>query len=236
MFDVLLESARKTDRFLWSRGSVGSAVAHAVLIGAAIAATAAGGSLAPEGLTETVVYLAPPKREPVTPDAEQLVYRSGGDARALVEGISAALADGALIPLGGRGAGAAETGSGHLMDRDDFMPALMDDVAPAFTIVQVDSVAQRDPASEAPAYPQSLLRNGIQGATLVQFVVDSTGSVDLRSFRAIHATSPLFTLAVYGALPRMRYRPATIGGRPVRQLVQQEFRFQIVNPRSNQAM
>jgi hypothetical protein len=236
MFDVLLESSPSRDGLLLSKGSIGSVVAHVALIGAAVAATSAGNSLAPGGLTETVVYIAPPKREPVTQAMERLVFIPGSDVRSRMEGIDAALADGALMPRGGRGAGSADVGTGYEPEHKDATPSIDQEVGPSYTIVQVDSVAERDPSSAAPPYPMPLLRQGIQGAALVQFVVDSTGWVDLRSFRAMHSSHALFTLSVYGALPRMRFRPASIGGRPVRQLVQQEFRFQIIIPAGKPTM
>jgi protein TonB len=62
---------------------------------------------------------------------------------------------------------------------------------------------------------------------LAEFVVDTAGRVELDSFRAVESTNPIFTEAVRAALPTLRYRPATIGGKPVRQIVQQPFVFSL---------
>jgi len=83
-----------------------------------------------------------------------------------------------------------------------------------------------------PAYPEELLRAGIQGTVLAQFVIDSTGHPDMRTFRALEGprrppAHPLFVAAVREALPYMRYVPGTRDGKRARQLVQQPFAFGI---------
>jgi TonB family protein len=97
----------------------------------------------------------------------------------------------------------------------------------ALTELQVDSAAVRDPMSAAPRYPKQLLQSGIEGLAAVLYVVDSTGMVDTTTYRIITATRPEFAVAVRQALPDMRFRPAIQDGQPVRQLVQQTFRFRI---------
>ena len=97
----------------------------------------------------------------------------------------------------------------------------------AYTELQVDSVVMRDPNSAAPQYPRDLLHRGIEGLAAVLYVVDSTGLVDTTSYRVVNATRPEFGDAVRRALPEMRFRPAFEEGHPVRQLVQQTFRFKI---------
>ena len=62
---------------------------------------------------------------------------------------------------------------------------------------------------------------------LAQFVVDTTGRAQPGSFKVLKSTHELFTLAVKNALPQMRFLPAEIGGRKVKQLVQQPFAFAI---------
>lgn len=95
------------------------------------------------------------------------------------------------------------------------------------TEVQVDSAVRRYPESAAPEYPAALLARGIEGETLVSFIVDTTGYADLTSFKVIEASHPEFGMAVRRALPDMRFRAALLGGRKVRQLVQQSFMFRI---------
>ena len=96
--------------------------------------------------------------------------------------------------------------------------------------VEVDSVAERDPTSEGPAYPPQLLAKNIEGAALVQFVVDPTGHPDVASFHVIAATDSAFARAVRQSMLHMRFRPAKLAGRPVPQLVEQNFIFKIAKP------
>lgn len=234
MFDVLLESRPPRDRTALSKGSMASLTTHAILV-ALVAATASGGALYLSGPIERAIFLAPFRGEPSTAAEEKLAFVRGGDGRGRFEGIDGLPDADALLQRGGRGAGLTDAGSGDAIRSLNDLPAPLDDIAPAFNVFDVDGVAERAPDAVAPPYPGSLLRLGIEGSTDVQFVVDSTGMIDMRTFRVVSATHPLFTLSVYSALPQMRYRPATIAGRPVRQLVQQEFRFRIV-PASKPAM
>lgn len=99
-----------------------------------------------------------------------------------------------------------------------------------FSEIEVDSAAVRDPESAGPAYPPKLLEAKLEGATVVQFVVDSTGHVDIKSLVVLESTHPDFTKAVRDVLPRMKYQPAKMGRRPVAQLVEQRFGFRIAPP------
>ncbi len=100
----------------------------------------------------------------------------------------------------------------------------------AFTLMDLDSAAVRDPESAAPLYPPLLQAQGIEGMAIVRFVVDSTGRADLESFRLIETSHPQFAAAVRDALPKMKFRAAIIGSKKVRQLVEQPFLFRIVPP------
>jgi TonB family protein len=106
-------------------------------------------------------------------------------------------------------------------------PSTLATLDTVFTQFEVDSAVWRYPESAAPAYPADLLSRGIQGRAFVQFVVDTTGLVDLDSFRVIETTHPGFGRAVRDALPLMRFRPAISRGTKVRQLVEQSFSFRI---------
>jgi len=84
---------------------------------------------------------------------------------------------------------------------------------------------RRDPASAAPAYPDFLQKEGIEGVVAVEYVVDTTGLADSASLRILRSSNPAFAEAVRAALPGMRFEPGEVGGQLVRQLVTQEFRF-----------
>lgn len=100
----------------------------------------------------------------------------------------------------------------------------------AFSEIEVDSAVVRDPSSVGPAFPRELLLAKIEGVTRVQFIVDSTGKVEVTSLVILDSTRPEFTQAVRDVLPRMKFQPARIGKRAVAQLVEQGFAFRINPP------
>ncbi|MCA0376497.1 MAG: energy transducer TonB [Gemmatimonadetes bacterium] len=92
---------------------------------------------------------------------------------------------------------------------------------------QVEKPVVMAPGSQGPAYPDMLRSAGIEGTVLAQFVVDTTGRADMSTFKALKSDNDLFTTAVKNALQRMRFLPAEVGGRKVKQLVQQPFQFSL---------
>ena len=92
---------------------------------------------------------------------------------------------------------------------------------------QVEKTAISAPGNPAPVYPSMLQSAGVEGKVLAQFVVDTTGRAEPGTFKVIESTHPLFTQAVQNVLPRMRFYPAEIGGKKVKQLVQMPFVFGI---------
>lgn len=78
-----------------------------------------------------------------------------------------------------------------------------------------------------PDYPERLRRTGVTGEVQAQFVVDTLGRAELRSFKVLKSTHDAFTEAVRVALTCMRFLPAETGGRRVRQLLQQPFNFDL---------
>jgi hypothetical protein len=103
-----------------------------------------------------------------------------------------------------------------------------------YTADQVESPARAsDEAPVHPYYPNALLgprtdsvsRHGGENFAYVEFVVDTTGRVEMDSYSAISMTHPLFADAVREALPIARFHPAVQQGRRVRQVIQQRFDF-----------
>ena len=93
---------------------------------------------------------------------------------------------------------------------------------------QVEKPVMQAPNSPTPQYPDILRQAGVEGEALVSFVVDTSGRADVASFKVIRTTHELFATAVKNALPRMRFIPAEVGDKKVKQLVQQPFSFAIV--------
>ena len=107
------------------------------------------------------------------------------------------------------------------------LAALVDSLK-VYTADQVDVVARPDStAAASPSYPDSLHAARVTGTVIAEFVVDTTGQVELDTFNAVSSTHPRFTEAVRRALPAARFTPALLGGRRVRQLVQLPFRFDV---------
>lgn len=99
--------------------------------------------------------------------------------------------------------------------------------APYFEF-QVEDPVTPAANSSAPRYPDILRQAGVEGEVLAQYVVDEEGRVVPGSFKVLKSSHDLFTEAVSKALPMMRFNPARVGGKAVKQLVQQPFTFSIV--------
>lgn len=97
--------------------------------------------------------------------------------------------------------------------------------AAAFFEFQVDEQVRQLPGTGTLRYPDEMRQANRQGEVLTQFVVDERGIVDLSTFKALKSTDPAFTDAVRSALPTLRFSPARVKGRVVKQLVQQPFTF-----------
>ena len=92
---------------------------------------------------------------------------------------------------------------------------------------QVEQPVVPAEGSSSPRYPDLLRTAQVEGEVFAQFIVGTDGRADVRSFKVLKSSHDLFTAAVRNALPQMRFRPALVGGRPVKQLVQQPFTFSI---------
>lgn len=92
---------------------------------------------------------------------------------------------------------------------------------------QVEKPVVSAPGSSQPRYPDILRQAGVEGEVLAQFVVDTTGRAESGSFKVLRSSHDLFAQAVRSALPGMRFIPAEVGGKKVKQLVQQPFTFAI---------
>src|SRR5450759_1570433 len=174
-----------------------------------------------ESIVETAIrYLLPPDKQEAASEEAQAQYTNQMGTLPLP---TSAVRYGAPVPK--------KTGTDAERDTDASAQMSLAEAASAqdaFTLTDVDTTAARDPQSAAPAYPVFLKSRGIEGAAVVRFVVDTTGRADPASFQLIETNHPLFGAAVRDALPGMKFRPASIGARKVRQLVEQPFIFRIV--------
>jgi TonB family protein len=92
---------------------------------------------------------------------------------------------------------------------------------------QVEQQVTPAPGNVAPRYPDVLRSANVEGVVLAQFVVETDGSADTATFKVLRSTHDLFTNAVKQSLASMRFNPALVGGKPVKQLVQMPFQFSL---------
>jgi TonB family protein len=98
------------------------------------------------------------------------------------------------------------------------------DTGQTYLEFQVDQPARvKTPA--IPVYPEHLRSAGTDGLVLVQFVVDERGKALLPTFKVLKSNDNAFSEAVKRAVAKMAFHPAEIGGRKVKSIVQQPYRF-----------
>lgn len=169
-------------------------------------------------VVERVFYLAPTLQPDVVP-LPLLIEQAGAGGAAPASAPDDARGVAAGPEVAARGT--ADSGTSATSDAPEEEPVF------AWSELDVDSTAVRDPESAAPVYPRALLAARVEGYALVQFVVDTLGRPSLASFRPIETTDSAFVRAVRDALPRMKFRPAWAAGQRVPQLVEQNFAFRI---------
>ena len=234
VFDVLIASGKmKTQRPV--AGALGSMVLHASVLSALLL----GGRPAVRAATEfeqrIAEYFFPKDRAPKIGEESAAYLRIPGGG------------SGADASLGKDGAGREKDVPTKPRDADQLQllqpeagkaaapNAIQDEVKMAesmgaFALLDVDSAAVRDPNSAAPEYPAEMEAAGLAGLVRVRFVVDSTGRIDMSTAKILEKTNEAFGHAVLAAMPSMRFRPAMMGPKAVRQLAEQDFRFALRPP------
>jgi periplasmic protein TonB len=233
MFNQLIESKAKKQKM--AGGTVFSVVLHTFLIVGAVYATARAGVKDEKAKAEKIQFVEvkkePPKEPPKeTPPKEVIVKppppKGFQVLRAPVKidikipeiDLSKAITNESDFSgkgvKGGTGNGVVG-GTGPVTNQTYFE-------------FQVEKPAEMLQDSPKPKYPSVLESSGIAGEVQAQFVVHADGkaSVD-NDFKILKSTNELFSQAVKSVLPRMKFSPAMIGGKPVNQLVQQSFQFAV---------
>lgn len=214
-----------------SASAVISVIAHAALIAGAVSATQRPRALddLSDELANRPYYMPPPNRVPrQTAMTEHLRYialtppgASAGFGPATFDRMKPVQDAHSTTSTGDVGSDAATFAAREAVASADSV----------LTEVEVDSAVRRDPSSAAPSYPPELLKKNVEGYVTARYVVDTTGAADAPTLAVLYATDPLFVQAVREALPFMRFEPARLNGRKVRQLVEQQFTFRIVPPK-----
>lgn len=224
MLNRLLESSANRERSV--SGAVASVATHSALIGLAIYATAqARVDVRPPAQIVRPFYVAP-SQQPVRFEPAQGVVPSGIKSRLVfvnpAVSITLPSVDVHLPTLGpgdfGRDpiGGSVSPGTGNPSPEGTYGTYRSDQVEK-----QVSLIA----GSASPRYPEVLRMAGVEGRVVARFVVDEQGRVEEGTVKFVASDNPLFGEAVRSALARMRFTPAEIAGKKVRQLVEMPFVF-----------
>jgi protein TonB len=231
MFNQLIES--KAAKQKMAGGTLFSIVLHTVLIGGAVYATARAGSKDEKAKAEKIQFVEMKKEPPKVPDKPPppkevvvkppppkgfQVLRAPVKIDIKIPEIDLSKAITNESDFSGKGVKGG-TGSGVVGG--------VANTNQTYFEFQVEKPAEMLAESPKPKYPSVLESSGIAGEVQAQFVVSSAGKADMDSFKVLKSTNELFTQAVKNVLPRMRFSPAMIGGKPVNQLVQQSFQFAV---------
>jgi TonB family protein len=209
------------------QSAIFSLVTHAALVGAAVYGTSEGGRLVMENFANQVFYLPPPDRRPSSEGRlEKLTYVDIGNGAAaqgqFVAGAKTPMPKGRELEDPGTSAGKDETSQAASLE-----VASPDSV---YSVLDVEESAVRSAGSAAPVYPPELIKDKIEGAVFMRYIIDTTGRADPNSLEVIRSSHPAFTEAVRTAVPLMAFSPAMVGGHKVRQAVEQNFQFKIAPP------
>jgi periplasmic protein TonB len=231
MFENLIETKPKKPKTL--KSAIISVVIHTVVIGGAVYGTMQAKEVIEKARAEKVEFVDMKKDEPPPPETKpepppemvaappppkgfQVLTAPIKIPDVLPEiDLSKKVTDEADFSGKGVAGGIAKGvvgGTGPVGDQTYFEFQVEKQVAPA-------------PGNAGPRYPDMLRSANVEGEVLVQFVVDTTGRVENGSVKILKTSHDLFTNSVRSALNNMRFYPAEIGGRKVKQLVQQPFNF-----------
>ncbi len=236
MLTTLIESKRTRSR---NRGATAvSVIAHAlvIILVAAVTAHASDRTPADQPKARDIIYVATPQHEktkqhqappaqpeaPSVPKIPRLPYRTIEMPKTIptdIPPVNSSLPpiDPGQFAIGqrsndnipGAGPATARSGSG------------------TFTAWEVEKAVIPLSGNPKPAYPSMLQSAHVDGEVLAQFVVDTTGRVDMSTFRALQSTNELFVQSVRRALAEWKFHPAEAGGVKVRQLVQMPLTFKV---------
>jgi periplasmic protein TonB len=235
MFNNLLESKPKKEKR--GGGTITSVVVHSILVGLAVYATANAAIRNEKPKQEKIDFVEtpkdeppPPKEEPPPPPPPDVVVappppKGFQVLTAPVEipdvipdiDLSKKVTDEADFSGKGVAGGVAKGKEGGAVVQSD---------QPYFEF-QVEKPVVPAPGSVQPRYPDMLRQAGVEGEVLAQFVVDTTGKAEGGSLKILKSSHDMFVQSVKNALPQMKFIPAEVGGKKVKQLVQQPFTFSI---------
>lgn len=234
MFNLLIESKPKKQKM--AGGTLFSIIFHGTLLVAAVVVTANAGIANDKNKAEKIQFVEmkkePPKPKPKEPPPPKEVVMKAPPPkgfqvlRAPVEipikipdiDLSKKVTDEADFSGKGVKGGSSKGVEGGT--------AIVDPNQTYYEF-QVEKPVAQIPGTGAPRYPDALRSSGVEGEVQAQFVVTEDGKAEVGTFKVLKATNDLFASAVRSALPNMRFYAAEVGGKKVKQLVQQSFQFKL---------
>jgi protein TonB len=236
MFNQLIESKPKRQKM--AGGTLFSIIFHGTLLVAAIVVTANAGIADDKSKTEKIQFVEmkkeppkpKPKEEPPPPPKDVVmkapppkgfqVLRAPVDIPIKIPDIDLSKKVTDEADFSGKGV------KGGIAKGVEGGTAVVDPNQTYYEF-QVEKPVQQIPGTGAPRYPDALRSSGVEGEVQAQFVVDENGKAEVGTFKVLKATNDLFASAVRSALPNMRFYAAEVGGKHVKQLVQQSFQFKL---------
>jgi protein TonB len=224
MLNRLLESNANRERSV--RGAVASVATHTALIGLAIYATAQA-RVEPASLAQVVrpFYFAPPRPPAIAEPGPAVAPKAIKTQLVFVNPAVSITLPSVDVPLPSQGSpdfrrdpigGSTPFAAGSAAPEGTYA---------TFRADQVEKQVSLVPGSASPRYPEALRMAGVEGRVVARFVVDDKGRVEEATVEVVRSDNPLFDGAVRSALGRMRFTPAEIAGKKVRQLVEMPFVF-----------
>jgi TonB family protein len=97
----------------------------------------------------------------------------------------------------------------------------------AFEADAVDVPVRMRANSPLPRYPDILRQSRVPGFVRVRFVVGADGRAEMNTVEIVEQSHAAFGQSVRNVLPRLRFTPAKVGTRNVRQMVEIPFGFEL---------
>ena len=222
MFDVLIESKRKSEKKKALGVGAISLMLHTVIITGAIVATlTAGPSDSSTKVDTQMVFLNQQEKQPDQPPPPQLDMQ--------LKGFQTVVAP-TDIPTNIPPVNLQE----HFDPRDYSGVGVEGGVATGIVpgadqVLSVDVVQEKPErlSGPQPAYPPLLQQAGIEGRVMVQAIVDTSGRIEPNSVRVVESANPGFDVPAKNAVLKSLFRPGRVYGRAVRVLVAIPIDFKI---------
>jgi TonB family protein len=214
VFDVLIESKRRSQGGKLAGTSVVSLVFHTLAIGGLVYATLTAGQTDDSVKADTaLVYIQQETKQPDQPPPPQLDVQFKGFQTVVAPtdiptDIPPVNLQDHFDPRDFTGVGVeGGVGSG---------------IVPSGDVFSVDVVQERPErlAGPQPMYPPLLMQAGIEGTVMVQAIIDTMGRVEPSSLKVTQTANPGFNESAKQTVLKSLFRPARVYGRAVRVLIQ----------------